>query len=233
MSVPAAMQMGTVEAYKIHDIAISIPPRHAIFSVREENMPETAEKSNRLRRPHDQRVLKSRLALRAGLLRLLETRSLEQITIKEITQEAAVSYPVFFRQFTGKEELLADIATNEVRSLLERTYSTFDPESTSGRQLCLYIDGHKSLWRSLLTTGAAPAMRTEFARISAEIGRAGHRANPWLPVELASAYVASGVFEVLSWWLGQPADYPVENVVKLLDALIIHPLSEPRNIELD
>lgn len=196
-------------------------------------MPQMSETTTRLRRPYDQRVVKSRLALRSGLLSLLETRSLEQITIKEITQEAKVSYPVFFRQFAGKEELLADIATSEVRNLLEQTYATFDPQSTSSRQLCLYIAAHKSLWKSLLTTGAAPAMRTEFARLSAQIGHAGHRANPWLPVELASAYVASGVFEVLSWWLNQPSDYPVENVVKLLDTLIIRPLSQPQDVKLD
>lgn len=196
-------------------------------------MTGTPEKRNRLIRPHDLRVVKSRQALRMGLLRLLERRNLENITIKDITNEAGVSYPVFFRQFASKEELLADLATNEVRMLLEQTYATFDPASSSSRALCLYVQGHKAVWRSLLTTGAASAMRAEFARVSAEIGYSGHRANPWLPVELASGFVASGVFEVLAWWLSQPDGYSVEKAIKLLDALVIRTVAEPQNLNLD
>lgn len=191
------------------------------------------EKRNRLVRPYDMRVVKSRQALRMGLLRLLETRSLENITIKDITSEAGVSYPVFFRQFASKEELLADLATDQVCMLLEQTYATFDPTASSSRALCLYVEEHKVVWRSLLTTGAASAMRAEFARVSAEIGYSGHRANPWLPVELASGFVANGVFEVLAWWLGQPDGYSLENAIKLLDALVIRTVTEPQDVRLD
>lgn len=189
----------------------------------------------RLSRPHDRRAVKSREALRTALLRLLESRPLDQITIKEITTEAAVSYPVFFRQFFSKEELLADLATDQVRELLRHTYPTLDvaAPSSSLAELCNYVEEHRGLWRSLLTTGAAPAMRAEFASIAAEIGNTAPRTNPWLPVELASAFAASGIFEILAWWLGQREDYPVANVVKLLDTLIVRSMMVPQDIRLD
>lgn len=193
-------------------------------------MTSPAIQKNRLSRPHDKRALKSRKALHAGLLRLLETHGFEQITIREITTAAGVSYPVFFRQFASKEELLADIATAEVRGLL----ALGQPVEGDGLlSMCTYVQQRRSLWKALLTTGAASEMRGEFARISAEIAVTGPRNNPWLPVELASSFVASAIFEILAWWLNQPEDYPIRNVVKILNALVARPLTVPQNVDLD
>ena len=163
---------------------------------------------NRLRRPDDPRALKSRRALRDALLALLEKRTFEQITIKEITSAAGVSYPVFFRQFASKEELLNDLAASEVGGLLALTHPIVDEAVAMNnlREMCNYVQQRRPLWKSLLTTGAASTMRSEFARISAEIAKAGPQANPWLPVELASSFVATGIFEILAWWLNQPED---------------------------
>ncbi|MCB2075338.1 MAG: TetR/AcrR family transcriptional regulator [Novosphingobium sp.] len=190
---------------------------------------------NRLRRPDDPRALKSRRALRDALLALLEKRTFEQITIKEITSAAGVSYPVFFRQFASKEELLNDLAASEVGGLLALTHPIVDEAVAMNnlREMCNYVQQRRPLWKSLLTTGAASTMRSEFARISAEIAKAGPQANPWLPVELASSFVATGIFEILAWWLNQPEDYPVGNIVKILHALIARPLSLPQNVQLD
>lgn len=188
----------------------------------------------RLSRPHDPRALKSREALRNALLRLLETRPFEQITIKELTASAGVSYPVFFRQFASTEELLADLAANEVRSLLALTHPLEDDTQSRNSllEMCQFVQQRRSLWKSLLTAGAASIMRGEFARISAEMGRTGPRSNPWLPVELASSFVAAGLFEILAWWLNQPDDYPISNVVKILDALVARPLTVPQDVRL-
>ena len=189
----------------------------------------------RISRPHDLRVVKSRQAMRQALLKLIENQSLDQITIKEVTAEAGVSYPVFFRQFSSIEDLLADLATEEVRSLLTRTLPFFNAAapSTNLAELCQHVQLRRALWKSLLTAGAASAMRSEFARISSEIAKKAPRANPWLPVELASAFVASGIFEILAWWLNQPEDYPLTNVVKLIDALIVRSVALPQDIHLD
>jgi AcrR family transcriptional regulator len=190
---------------------------------------------NRLSRPQDPRALKSRASLREALLRLLDRRAFEQITIKELTAEAGVSYPVFFRQFAGTDELLADLAASEVRGLMALTRPIVDEDVATSNleEMCRYVERRRSLWRSLLTAGATSMMRNEFARVAAEIARVGPQANPWLPIELASSFVAAGIFEILAWWLSQPEDYPTANVVKILNALIAQPLGRPQHIQLD
>lgn len=189
----------------------------------------------RLRRQHDARAVRSRIALREALLVLVETRPFEQIAIKEITEQAGVSYPVFFRQFGSKEELLTDLATDEVHNLLDRTNTALmEPDATHNLlAMCEYIDSRRKLWTTLLTGGASSVMRSEFSRIAEQIGRSRERANPWLPVDLATAFVVNGLFEILAWWLRQPAQYPIGNVVKLLDVLIIRSTMQRQDVQLE
>lgn len=185
-------------------------------------------------KPNDARARRSIEALRAALLELLEHTALDEITIKEITKTAGVSYPTFFRRFSSKEELLADIATEEVQRLLALSRKAFeDRESPKAiRAMLSYIEDHRRLWRTLLTGGAAAAMREEFMRISLEIAHTRTRSNPWLPLELSVPFTVSGIFEIFAWWMNQPDDYPVDNVEKLFNALIIEALIQPRNIVL-
>lgn len=193
--------------------------------------------SQRMSRPDDARALRSREALQSALLALLEERQFHEITIRDVTNRAEVSYPTFFRRYGSKEELLEDIAAGEVRRLIGTTYPSLEPDlpEKSLRQLVAYVHEHRVLWRSLLTTQAAGAMRIEFARLSAEIGddpRVVNK-NPWLPVALASRFVATGVLEILSWWLSQEDGYPTSNVVAFLMQLIVRPTLVSQEIELD
>lgn len=177
----------------------------------------------RMSRPNDARAVRSRDALRDALLALIEEQPFEQISIRDITTKAEVSYPVFFRRYATKEQLLDDIAAEEVRRLLSLTLPMFDAhkEIESVHALCNYVNEHRVLWTRLLTGGAASIMREEFKRIAKEISASRKPTNPWLPTDLAVPFVVSGLFEILAWWLSQPADYPVGLVVKLIDALVV------------
>lgn len=197
-------------------------------------MSDARTAKQRMSRPDDARALRSRKALHEALLALIEERPFEAISIRDITAQAGVSYPVFFRRYATKEQLLEDIATDEVRRLLSLTTPMFDADTgDSGlRTLCEYIADHRALWARLLTGGAAPVMREEFRRIAREMGETRERKNPWLPIELGPSFIASGLFEILAWWMGQPADYPIENVVKIIDTLIVRSTARPVDVQL-
>jgi AcrR family transcriptional regulator len=67
--------------------------------------------------PNDPWALRCRQALRTALLTLIDQRLFDQITIRDITNAAGVSYPVFFRRYATKDDLLEDVAAEEVRAL--------------------------------------------------------------------------------------------------------------------
>jgi AcrR family transcriptional regulator len=185
-------------------------------------------------KPDDARAQRSIDALQSAFLALLEYRSFDLISIKDITEAAGISYPTFFRRFASKEELLEHIATEEVRRLLslgEAAMARGEFEH-SAADMCDYVQGRRKLWATLLNGGAASAMRQEFMRVAKEIADARPRSNPWIPLELAVPFVTSGIFEIFAWWMRQPEDYPLGNVVKLFNALIVDTTGRRRDISL-
>jgi AcrR family transcriptional regulator len=184
-------------------------------------------------KPDDVRASRSIEALQGALLRLIEDKPFEQILLREITDEAGLSYPTFFRRFASKEDLLDHVAAEEVRHLLElgnQTIGGQDPRSA--KLMCEYVEAHRQLWTTLLTGGATAAMREAFMREARVIAATNQRQNPWLPTDLAVPFVTNGLFEVLAWWLRQPEDYPVANIETLLDVLVIETTARRRNIAL-
>jgi AcrR family transcriptional regulator len=138
-------------------------------------------------RPHDARAVRSREALKRAILQLIETNQFDQIAIRDITAAAGVSYPVFFRRYGSKDELLKDVAEEEVRKLLSMSGRVEEDSSSPEAMLrmCRYVDEHRTLWRTLLTTGAATAMREEFMRIAQDAPPSWERRKPSLPHDLA------------------------------------------------
>jgi AcrR family transcriptional regulator len=192
----------------------------------------------RLSKPDDARAVKSRKALKQALLSLISQKPFEQIAIKDITTEAGVSYPTFFRQFSSREQLLEYIAGEEIRQLFLLSRPVFETQTpqASIRIQCEYVAARRELWSTLLTEGAASVMREGFSRTAVEMGYeleiTGKLSNPWLPRELAASFVVSGMFEILAWWLRQPESYPVDNVVVFMEQLIVNPTMVPRDIQL-
>jgi AcrR family transcriptional regulator len=185
-------------------------------------------------KPEDARAHRSIEALQSALLELVEHKAFDQIAIKDITETAGVSYPTFFRRFGSKEELLDHIAAEEVRRFMSIGAEALSRgQESSAQDLCEYVHDHRKLWTVLLNGGAASVMREEFNRVSREFSQTRPPSNPWIPSDLAVPFVTSGVFEIVSWWLRQPPDYPIRNVVKLFDALIIDVAVRSRNITLD
>jgi AcrR family transcriptional regulator len=185
---------------------------------------------NKISRPYDARAQRSRESLRTALLYLITQKPFEQISIRDITAEAGVSYPTFFRQFSAKEELLEDIAEEEIHRLFALAVPVFEQKShyASMCVFCNYVNNNRRLWKVLLTAGASEVMRGEFVRIAKEVGgRARERPNSWLPLDLAAQFVVSGIFEIIAWWMSQPDDYPVERVMRIFDALVVLPLTNP------
>jgi len=176
--------------------------------------------------PTDARALRSREALRAALLRLLEQHALEDLSIRRIASEAGVGHATFYRHYSGKEELLDDIAAAEIDRLVELSLQALGTTDSAAASLvfCQYVHEHWSLWSTLLTGGAAAAMRDALLEITREIAAHWKPATHFIPQDLRRALSTSMIIEVLIWWLRQPDPMPVEEVAQIFDRAVINPL---------
>lgn len=171
----------------------------------------------------DARAARSSAALRDGLLRLLERKPFEQITVRDICAEAGVHYATFFRHHAGKEALLDHIAAEQIARSVELTLPIKDAGDDRGSlvALCAYVGERRALWSILLNGGAGATMREEWLRQARIVAETREPASSWLPKELGTICATSLIVETISWWLAQPEGaYSAEEIAGILDRLV-------------
>ncbi|GAA0307553.1 hypothetical protein GCM10009087_16940 [Sphingomonas oligophenolica] len=172
----------------------------------------------------DARVRRSRANLRRAFVDLLTAKPLEQITIRDIAALAGVGYTTYFRHYPNKEALLDEVIAEEIGSLVAYTVPVYDSADSLAAcvTLCTYVDQHRPLWTTLLTGGAAGAVKEELLRQGREVSapRAGENG---LPAELGIALAIAVTIELMSWWLRQPCPWPIEKVAEVLNEAGIKP----------
>jgi AcrR family transcriptional regulator len=174
----------------------------------------------------DARMLRSREALRTALLELLQRKSLEQITIREIVARAEIGYATFFRHHPTKESLLRDLAAEQIDGLVNMALPALDAVDSRAAclALCAYVHERRALWSTLLTGGAAGSMREEFIRIASRVAAERMETGARIPAELGAVHAASAIVEILAWWLRQPKPMTVARLAEVMDRLVIGPL---------
>ncbi len=174
----------------------------------------------------DVRSQRTREALMAALLVLLQEQSFEQVTIRGITMRAHIGYATYFRHFSSKEALLGEIASAEIAALLAMTTPLLAAANSakSSLALCRWIAERRALWSVLLTGGAADPVRREFIRQARELPASSAAPAAWLPADLAVVHGAGGTIDLLAWWLTQEKGFSVERIAAILDRLIVTPL---------
>lgn len=181
----------------------------------------------------DPRTVRSRLALQQALLELLESRSLEQLTIRDITERASVGYATFFRHYATKDALLNDVAADQIKRLNSLSLPVFERQDQSAASITLfsYVQEHRLLWRTLLTGGAAGAIREEFLRQARVLAKdylsrsvSTTQPNNQLPNEAGVILIVGGTLELLAWWLRQADPMPLNQIAELHFRTIIQPV---------
>lgn len=187
--------------------------------------------AKKIYRPHfsttsDARVVRTREALRQTMLELLDTKSFEQITIRELTAGADIGYTTFFRHHPTKESLLDEIAAEEIGQLINLVMSTVGTEDTAAAALtlCSYVSKHRKLWSTLLNGGAAAALREEFVRIANEVADKTPQRSDWLPAEVGITLVCSSTIELLAWWLRQKRPLSAKKIAVIYERAVIAPI---------
>ncbi len=170
--------------------------------------------------------MRSGAAMRGALLALLEQKSFDQITVREIAAKAGIGYATFFRHHPGKEALLSHIASDEIERLVVLTLPALNADSSEAacQALCSYVDAHRPLWAVLLTGGAAATMRAAFVAVSRRVAAEFRQASSWLPVELGIIHATGAIVEILAWWLRQAEPLSVQQIARILDRLVIAPV---------
>jgi AcrR family transcriptional regulator len=168
---------------------------------------------------------RTRVALRAAMLEILGEKPFDQIQILDLTGRATVGYATFFRHYSSTSDVLDEIAGDQIRELLEMTIPVFlhVDSAASVKALCEYIFERRSLWRILLTGGAAASVRGEFVRQACEWSRKVEGRKMAVPLELGTVCAAGSTLDALAWWLDHDASLPIDQIARFVNQLVTAP----------
>ena len=174
-----------------------------------------------------------RLRVIAAMLQVLTQRGYAEITIGDLTGEAAVSRQAFYAQFASKEECFLAAYDLAGGWLCERMELALDPETSWPERV---RDGLAEILRRLaenpalarlLTVEAARASTASRARQRASLShlagllRAGRPDRPALPDELEELLLAGALALVARYVEDDHAEQLPDATVQLLEYLLI------------
>jgi AcrR family transcriptional regulator len=168
----------------------------------------------------DPRPPRNRARLREALLGKLGEAPFEQISIRELTMAAGLSYTSFFRLYETREALIADLAVEAVRELYDLTvdlYFTHD-KLTRCRAICDHVDQRWTPWSALLA-GAATYIRGEMIRLATET--LADRPEGPVPKELTASIGVNTLVDVLIWWSRQDVRPSRDTVADILMLVLL------------
>ena len=156
----------------------------------------------------DRRILRTRAALDAALIGLLETADYEAITVQAICDAANVGRSAFYHHYTGKDDLFRS-GFDRFRHDLDTAAAALEPEDNGGvapqlvDAIFMHAEKHAGLYRSVTTGhGGFIALRIIEGIIAECLERAlSARATvPLANVELKALMYSSAIMTALRWW---------------------------------
>ena len=156
----------------------------------------------------NQRIMLSKRLLRESMLRLLENRSPEKITITELCEEAGINRGTFYRHYSTPRDVLEDICQELIRNM-KKLYHT--PDTREDAEECFvsiyeYMYRHADLIRILIRTHAdreiAAAIGEIYRNICAERERITFlQAADDQTLQMTAAFLGGGSYYLIREWL--------------------------------
>ncbi len=172
----------------------------------------------------DRRVQRSQSLLAQALIDLTLERGYEAVTIRDITERAAVGYATFFRHYHDKDALLQEVST----VVLAEITGLLSPDSLATDSLAVgvvvfrYVQAHSELVRVLL--GSRLVLQGLVAVVSERIAT-DHTPRPGsvVPLTVAAYHYVSATLALIGWWLDAEMPYPPEQMGRIYHELIAMP----------
>ncbi|MFS0780560.1 TetR/AcrR family transcriptional regulator [Bacillus sp. 1P06AnD] len=190
----------------------------------------------------DPRVIKTKTGLKQALLKLIQQKNIEELSVKEICDEAKVTRPTFYLHFEDKEKLV-EAVSDELLNHFRETVHASDAEEemilsrTKPHPLFLrmfqHILDHTMLYKALLASNPNSPFGIKF---KAEIGqfvseglylREPDDSKLLAPRQVINIYTTAAYFEVILWWIRE--GYPIskdEMAFTLLNLSVYGPYAQ-------
>jgi AcrR family transcriptional regulator len=171
----------------------------------------------------DPRILRSRRMLMDSLVRLLNKKEFDDISVQEIADEATLNRATFYLHYPDKSALLKAMTDIRFRDLIERRGISFTDCNGALRAIALGVCDYLAettrcpgqLAQIPLEGSIIPVIEGMFKE-----GLAHHAMAPGVDAALLAATAAWAVFGAARRWFQTPDREPAEEMAAKIEAMV-------------
>ena len=171
----------------------------------------------------DPRVLRSRQMLMEALLKLLDRKEFDDISIQEIADEATLNRATFYLHYPDKNALLQAMTAARFRDLIARRGLSFTDCDGALRAIALGVCDYlaestscpSQLSKMPLEGSIIPAVEAMF-----EEGAEHHEVAPGTDSKLVATTAAWAIFGAARRWHQTPDRIPAEEMAAKIEAMV-------------
>ena len=177
-------------------------------------------------RKENQRITLTKKLLQEGLLRLLETKRLDKISVTELCREAGINWATFYNHYDSPQGLLTELEQNMKQDLNPMIRKPLSKENMV-RQLedvCIYLKEHKNILRVLIQCHADDDLAEIFNQLDRHYinSRLGASQNTLDSdsIHLVSTFLYSGSYNLIMEWLIRDIPKSPRQIAELVLSII-------------
>ncbi|MGG0740852.1 TetR/AcrR family transcriptional regulator [Niallia taxi] len=160
----------------------------------------------------DKRILKSKKALKAAFLLLMQEKNFKDITITDIVQTADLNRGTFYKHYAYKEELLNeimdDVMTDFIASYREpyKNSETFEVSKLTSNAIKVFdhVQKHASFYKLIIHSEIFARFPYKLCNVLKELSIQDlhvHENDAHIDRELAASYSAYAIYGMIIEWI--------------------------------
>ena len=175
----------------------------------------------------DPRIRRTRQMLQEALSELLQTQSIDKISVSDITERASLNRATFYDHYQDKFALFEGFVAARFQDLLSDRRVFFDGGCSSALMsvilaMCEYLaglPGSDCAQRRQMESHFAPALMA-VVREMVLTGMRNHAPRTAVPLELAAAIISGAIYGGVREWVRTPGRPTADEVAKSIFSLI-------------
>ena len=180
----------------------------------------------------DLRVQRTYKLLKEALVRLLEKKPFDQITVQEICEEAMVRRTTFYQHFEDKHDFLNWFIHDKQQEFMARSAPDVSFQELNLKDYCAsivrkmlkYLSENRQVVDVLLHSGVqGRSLQDAFSRSCVEeltqiIDRYAHEKGlaPSVPTAFLAEFYVGGIISAARWWFVDGTRYSEEEMVRCI-----------------
>lgn len=175
----------------------------------------------------NQRVVLTKRMIREALLHLMETRSIRNISVRELCETAGINRSTFYKHYGAPENVLQEIQSELIQHIIDLAEDADKTVSTPTflERVCEYLWENRRMHKVLLSSQTGSEGNDVFRMTSNALWTV-KTFRPELadidPVtdQAAMLFVEAGCYAVFRWWLLEDVEKTPKEIARTLCKLI-------------